>query len=330
VTDRLSGWKRAISALLKSEGVRIDTQIDQDMKAFYKDAAPLLVDVEAGRTPLRTAIEEMDELRDRLTSEFSELYEPYLRALGQLSVGVDLEGAFAYAGARESTLERRLEQIQGLAQIGISVEILSHELGTLDRRLATSLSDLAKSAPPTLALGEAQRAGSELVERLRFLSRIQVSGGDERQTLSGEDIVVYLKKFFGPAIDERGVDLSATPAFRSARFMEFPSRVFPVFINIVNNSLYWLAGRPVKEILLDAIDGKLLIGDTGPGVDKDDQGNLFELFFTRRIRGRGVGLYLCRQTLAAGGHRIEYVPEGPLSRLPGANFAITLRNGFDG
>ncbi|MBM7405092.1 MULTISPECIES: ATP-binding protein [Sphingomonas] len=330
VTDRLSGWKRAISALLKSESVRIDAQIDQDMKAFYKDAAPLLVDVEAGRTSLRTAIEEMDELRDRLTSEFSEVYEPYLRALGQLSVGVDLEGAFAYAGARESTLERRLEQIQGLAQIGISVEILSHELGTLDRRLATSLSDLAKSAPPTPALGEAQRAGSELVERLRFLSRIQVSGGDERQTLSGEDIVVYLKKFFGPAIEERGIDLSATLAFRSARFMEFPSRIFPVFINIVNNSLYWLAGRPVKEILLDAVDGKLLIGDTGPGVDKDDQGNLFELFFTRRIRGRGVGLYLCRQTLAAGGHRIEYVPDGPLRRLPGANFAITLRNGFDG
>lgn len=329
VTDRLSGWKRAISALLKSETNRIDSLIDQDMKAFYKDASPLLLDVEAGRMPLRTAIDEMDELRDRLTTEFSEVYEPYLRALSQLSAGVDLEGAFAYAGAREVTLERRLEQIQGLAQIGISVEILSHELGALDRRLAASLSELAKSVPTNAALAEAQRAGSELVERLRFLSRIQVSGGDERQALSGEDIAAYLLKFFGPAFYERGIDFSATQSFRSAKFMEFPSRIFPVFINVVNNSLYWLAGRPVKEILLDAVDDKFLICDSGPGVDKDDVGNLFELFFTRRVRGRGVGLYLCKQTLAAGGHRIEYVTDGSLRRLPGANFAITLRNGFD-
>jgi signal transduction histidine kinase len=54
------------------------------------------------------------------------------------------------------------------------------------------------------------------------------------------------------------------------------------------------------------------------------------LFFTRRVRGRGVGLYLCRQTLAAGGHKIEYVSDVALKRLPGANFVITLRNGFDG
>lgn len=330
VIDRLTSWRRAITNLLKGETARIEAKIDQDLKAFYRSAAPLLTDIEEGRTSLRVAIEEMDNIRDQLTSEFSEVYDPYLRAINQLSEGVDLDGAFAYAGAREATLERRLEQIQGLAQIGISVEILSHELGTLDRRLSVSLSALSRTNPASPALTEAQRAGAELVERLRFLSQVQISGGDERQSISGSDIESYLDGFFGSMFEERGVSLIATDAFKAATFTEFPSRIFPVFINLVNNSLYWLSGRPEKTVVLDAIDGRLLIGDTGPGVDKDDQENLFELFFTRRVRGRGVGLYLCRQTLAAGGHKIEYVTEGPLMRQPGVNFAITLRNGLDG
>jgi signal transduction histidine kinase len=330
VTDRLTKWRRSINDLLKDEASRIDEQIDRDLKEFYKLAAPLLDEVEAGRVKLRAALSEMDEVRDRLTRQFSEVYDPYLRALAQLSEGVDLHGAFAYAGARESTLERRLEQIQGLAQIGISVEILSHELSTLDRRLASSLAILGASGEPSPALREAQRAGAELVERLRFLSQVQISGGDTRQRVSGQDVETYLRTFFDNILSERGITLETTAAFKVAAFQEFPSRIFPVFINLVNNSVYWLASRPEKRILLDAGEGVLKVADTGPGVDPDDQGNLFELFFTRRIRGRGVGLYLCRQTLAAGGHRIEYVTDTAAKILPGANFTITLRNGFDG
>lgn len=329
VTDRLTGWRRSITSLLKAESNRVEEQVSEDLKTFYKLASPLLSEVESGRMTLKAAIQEMDGLRDRLTLEYSELYEPYQRALTQLSQGIDLEGAFAYAGAREATLERRLEQIQSLAQIGISVEILSHELATLDRRLSNSLSALAQSAPPSRALTSAKEAGAELVERLRFLSQVQVSGGEDRRVLGGTDILDYLTSFFSSMLEDRSIALTATPAFLDARFEEFPSRIFPVFINLVNNSIYWVAGRPDKRIVLDAVDGVLLLGDSGPGVDQEDRENLFELFFTRRVRGRGVGLYLCRQTLAAGGHRIDYVPDGLLKRMPGANFAISLRNGFD-
>ncbi len=330
VSERLVRWRRGIEDILKGEAARLDAQIDQDLKEFYKIVAPLLQEVETGRMTLPAALNEMDDVRERLTRQFGELYDPYLRALTQLSQGVDLDSAFAYAGAREVTLERRLEQIQGLAQIGISVEILSHELSTLQRRLSASLSIVAKENEASDALTEAQAAGAELVERLRFLSQVQVAGGDARRAIRGTDIDSYLRKFFGHILEERGVSIEATKAFRNAAFQEFPSRIYPVFINLANNSLYWLAGRKEKIIRLDADDGVLKLGDTGPGVDRDDIANLFELFFTRRVRGRGVGLYLCRQTLAAGGHKIEYVTDPRNKIAPGVNFAITLRNGFDG
>ena len=105
--------------------------------------------------------------------------------------------------------------------------------------------------------------------------------------------------------------------------------MYPVFINLVNNSLYWLSGCAAREIRLSADAGRLTISDTGPGIDPADVDELFQLFFSRRVRGRGVGLYLCKQTLATGGHTIEYVTDEAMKILPGANFSIFLRGGFD-
>ena len=60
-------------------------------------------------------------------------------------------------------------------------------------------------------------------------------------------------------------------------------------------------------------------------MDPDDVDSLFELFFTRKMNGRGVGLYLCRVNLAAGGHTIAYGRDPGQRVLPGANFIIRLR-----
>ncbi|MGF6491667.1 ATP-binding protein [Pseudomonas frederiksbergensis] len=329
LSDQLARWRRGITDLLSLEQTRINNKIQDDQKEFYKAVSPLLFDIESGRSPLGSVLTEMDETREKLSIRFSDVYEPYQRSLQQLSNGIDLDGAFAYAGARSETLENRLEQIQSLAQVGISVEILSHELHVLDRRLQTSLDRLPESVKDTKEFAEANWARQELVERLRFLSQMQISGNDIRQKITGTSIEEYLLVFFGSIFLERSIELRVSTTFREAAFYEFPSRVFPVFINLINNSLYWLPNDGEKIIQLDVVDGDIVISDTGPGIDSEDIGNLFELFFTRRIRGRGVGLYLCRQTLASGGHSIRYSSEKPWKLLPGANFVITLRNGFD-
>jgi C4-dicarboxylate-specific signal transduction histidine kinase len=67
-------------------------------------------------------------------------------------------------------------------------------------------------------------------------------------------------------------------------------------------------------------------------VDSEDILSLFSLFFTKKSRGgRGVGLYLSRANLAAGGHRIRYEPVTTHMPLKGANFVIAFRGAeFDG
>ncbi|WP_404938390.1 ATP-binding protein [Pseudomonas atacamensis] len=329
LSDQLGRWRKSIVDLLNSEQARITEQIQGNQKEFYKKVAPLLFDVEEKRTPLVTALAEMDEVRDELSTRFSDVYEPYHRSLKHLSSGIDLDSAFAYAGARSETLENRLEQIQSLAQVGISVEILSHELHALDRRLQSSLDRFPDEFKSTKEFAEANWARKELVERLRFLSQMQISGSDIRQKITGEEIEQYLRLFFKSVLEEKKIHFKVSEAFRRAAFYEFPSRMFPVFINLINNSIYWLPNDIDRLIQLDVEDSSIIVSDNGPGIDQDDVENLFELFFTRRIRGRGVGLYLCRQTLAAGGHTIQYVEQASQKKLSGANFLIKLRNGFD-
>lgn len=329
LADQLVRWRRSIIEMLSSEQARIAGDIQDDQKEFYKKSAPLLFEVEEGRVALTAALSEIDEVRAQLAERFSAKYESYKRSLEQLSRGIDLDGAFAYVGARTETLEGRLEKIQSLAQVGISVEILSHELHVLDRRLQSSLDRLPLDAKQTKEYAEANWARQELVERLRFLSQMQVSGNDVRQKITGREVDEYLRAFFSSSLVDLKVSLRVSDNFKSSAFYEYPSRIFPVFINLINNSLYWLPATGEKIIKIDVVEGSIVICDNGPGIDLDDVGNLFELFFTRRIRGRGVGLYLCRQTLAAGGHTIAYSHDKPWKLLPGACFVITLRNGFD-
>ncbi|MDA8870750.1 ATP-binding protein, partial [Rhizobiaceae bacterium] len=113
------------------------------------------------------------------------------------------------------------------------------------------------------------------------------------------------------------------------RMYERPARVFPVFVNLVNNSIYWVGTtfRDGRRILLDAARGDVIVADSGPGVAVEDVDDIFNLFFTRKQNsGRGVGLYLARTNLAAGGHTIRYKTEEDEPPMRGAAFYITFRD----
>lgn len=90
----------------------------------------------------------------------------------------------------------------------------------------------------------------------------------------------------------------------------------------MNNALYWVGQKNVRTILLDFRDEKIIVADSGPGVDEDDVEHLFQMFFTRRINGRGIGLYLCWENLSLAGYSIRYAESDDPHILEGANFII--------
>lgn len=321
---RIRGWTSSAESLLRSEAERIASLRETRNKAYHALVFPLVDEVEQGRISLRDALQRMERERDLQDVQNADLFEPYLSALQSIKENIDLAGLVEFSQDQVEELRDEVDRLHGLAQLGITVEIISHEIEGLEQTVSAGLDDLPDSVKTLEAFSAVKHSHEALVDRLRFLSPLKLSGPKDRLNLTGEGILGYLRKFFRSSLDRQGIRLEASPAFLRFSVFEQPARIYPVFVNLVNNAAYWVSfsKQESKEILLDAVDGKVVVADNGPGVDEDDRKSLFRLFFTRKIRGgRGVGLYLCRANLAAGGHVIKYADE-PVTHLPGANFVI--------
>jgi signal transduction histidine kinase len=297
---------------------------DEDRGAYYRICRPLL-DEDIGPANLVRTLNLLDVHRHDLEEEFAHRYEPLLRALEQLMEGIDLDSALAVVEDDRANLEDRIRDLNAVAQIGITVEIVGHELESLDAEVRRNLMRLPEEVRRSSAFKLALEAHSALTERLRFLSPLKVAGYRARETITGAQIADYVSEFFTRAFQENRITFQATKAFRSLRITDLPSRIFPAFINLTNNAIYWVTHGVNRQIVLDLIDDKVIVADSGPGVDPDDVPRLFELFFTRRRAGRGVGLYLSMVNLSVAHHRIRYAAAGDPTILPGANFIIEFK-----
>jgi C4-dicarboxylate-specific signal transduction histidine kinase len=168
-------------------------------------------------------------------------------------------------------------------------------------------------------------AHSALTEKLRFLAPMKIAGYRNRETITGAEIAGYIEDFFKRRFKTEEVSFEATKTFKAISFSDLRSRIYPVFINLVNNSLYWLQFVKDRRIVFDFQNGKAVVSDSGQGVDIDDVGRLFQLFFTRRAKGRGLGLFLSRANLAVARHHIRYATGDDPRPLKGANFVIEFQ-----
>lgn len=327
---RLRSWAQEATTLLESEKTRISELQGERNKAYHAKMSPLIDEVELGKLSLRGASERLEREKEEQDSENAELFEPYIAALLSLKERIDLAGLTGFNQDQVDELREEVDRLHGLAQLGITVEIIGHEMEGLEHSISAGLKEFPNTVTQSSAFISVRDSCEALIERLRFLSPLKLSGQTTRMEITGRYIFEYVQRFFGIELKRNGVTLRATPAFNAFSVFEQPSRLLPVFINLVNNAGYWVhhSDWKPKEIVIDAINGKVVIADSGPGVDEDDFKNLFRLFFSRKLRGgRGVGLYLCRTNLAAGGHTIQCSVDSQWSDLPGAKFVIDFKGG---
>ena len=84
-------------------------------------------------------------------------------------------------------------------------------------------------------------------------------------------------------------------------------------MNLIDNSLFWLSDQPQsRRVILDEVDGAMVISDSGPGIQERDWESIFEFGFTRKPTGRGLGLYISREVFRRVGYTIDIHPGGPL------------------
>ena len=123
--------------------------------------------------------------------------------------------------------------------------------------------------------------------------------------IRGFEIHEFLNDLFRERFTRHHIEFVQTESFSKIKITGYPSSFYPVFVNLVDNAVYWLSQQHPSEerrIKLDAREGIFLVSDTGPGVEMRDRETIFEFGFTRKPGGRGMGLYISREVL----RRVEY------------------------
>jgi signal transduction histidine kinase len=101
--------------------------------------------------------------------------------------------------------------------------------------------------------------------------------------IMGADISKFLEDLFGRRFQRHKIELRPTRSFLKYKINGYPSSFYPVFVNLIDNAIFWLKDRPEPRIIrLDAQGDAMVVGDNGPGVPTRDREAIFELGFTRK------------------------------------------------
>ena len=334
VHRRIRGWSKTIKRLQEHEQQRIQDIVQQRYKLYQAEATPLLHRFETGQMSYGDTSKAMTMLKQRIDEENRDVFVSYIGALQSLRDSIDLEHLATFGMEEIGHLRTELDRLNSLAQLGIAVEILGHELESYDEIIGSGLRRLPEQIRDSAAAKDIELGYEGLTDQLRFLSPLRLAGPKVQRWITGSEIFAYLSDFFQLTLARNHISVSVTDSFQQCRVFDQRSRLYPVFINLLNNSIYWLSvsDQRDRQVVFDIVDSEVVVSDNGPGIAPVDVDSLFSLFFTRKIHGgRGVGLYLCRANLTAGGHKIRYEPSNADMPLPGANFLISFKGAeFDG
>ena len=229
-----------------------------------------------------------------------------------------LRGEIAERERMETRLEdarETLRQANRLATLGQVVAGVAHEIN----QPVAAIRSYAGNTATFLDRGELAPARRNLETITKLTERI---GGitDELRTFSRKGVgpvrpvrvaeavdgaVMLLRS----RLDHQGVPLFRPPMPGDPRVLGRQVRLEQVLVNLIQNALEALEGRPDPEIHLEATiqagEVRIVLRDNGPGIPPEIQKALFMPFSTSKAQGLGLGLVLCNDIVTEAGGRIE-------------------------
>lgn len=216
--------------------------------------------------------------------------------------------------------------VQDTAQLGIAVEIIDHEFNVLYSRINRLLTDLDKNNHfvQNNDYKMLEKTFRSLEDKYDLLSPLYRINGAITKDILCADLIPYIKNFFGKKLEEENINILATQSFLKHTISIKEPTLYTVIINIVNNAIYWLRNVEVKEIKFDYIEKskEILILNSGRKIEEHRLKKIFDLFYSNRPAGRGIGLYLAKQSLNENYYDIEATNLEEYNYLNGACFVI--------
>lgn len=310
--------KQAISQSItnvKDEIARVFSEFNRLNITEYPDGEIVIM-----RTQLEQKIEEVSEREGKFLTGIRNQLEAI-----RLDEGITQLDQLEALEQKVVTLEEAADADLQLTQMGMAIEVINHEFNSSIRAVRNRLRELKAWADLNEGL-EGVYSGirasfDHLDSYLTLFTPLHRRLYRTETEFDGADINKYLNDLFGERLKRHGVELKASKAFLKMTITGYPSSFYPVFVNLVDNAIFWLKNRTSeKTIYLDIVGEDILINDTGPGIPERDRTSIFELGFTRKPGGRGMGLHISRNVLQKVGYALSLDPG---IKETGATFRIS-------
>ncbi|WP_341702744.1 HAMP domain-containing sensor histidine kinase [Ferrovibrio sp.] len=232
--------------------------------------------------------------------------------------------------AMQQDLRQALTQQTHLAQLGIAVSKISHDLRNMlasaqlvSDRLAASDDPTVRQVAPRL-VGSIDRAIALCAQTLRYGKAEELEPAAQRFALrSFLDGVAA-----GLGLPEDGGSIrwiNAVPG--DLTVYADPDHLYRVLSNLTRNACHAMPAGGTLHVSAMAGGGRVVIevADSGSGLNETAKAHLFEAFRGSRNGGTGLGLAIARELVRAHGGELELARTGPL----GTTFRISLPDAAD-
>ena len=234
----------------------------------------------------------------------------------------------------EETLNEYEEPLLGAASIGLTYLIPTHELRRSVKESTKILKKLIKDG--SNCIESAQKViqhMNEIEQIVRGITRLsQKIDVDKKFKLKipVEQSISLMKK----KLERNNIRLSIEYR-KDIEVSSQPRSIILMLLNMIDNSVYWLLNKQKDsreiKLIVDELEKSyvILISDNGPGIDNPLE-LLIQPFFTTKIDGMGLGLFICNRTANSMGLKLELFEKNDIpGLLSGANIGILFPKRLD-
>jgi signal transduction histidine kinase len=227
--------------------------------------------------------------------------EQKLRLLGE-----QFRGAQEGASQLRSTMERRLAAINRLTG-GVAHEI-KNPLNSIALRLELLKSRVLPEVP------DAEEELSIIAQEITRLDRVVRTFLDFTRPVDLQStdldlgaLVQEVLTLMAPEAASRKVDIAWSPPQPPAAISGDADLLKQAVLNVCRNALESMpnGGKMTVEVARESSEWVLSVADTGPGIPEEEREKIFQLYYSTKPQGSGIGLAMTFRALQLHGGSIE-------------------------
>ncbi|MBP0904140.1 ATP-binding protein [Mariniflexile gromovii] len=322
IYDNFEILKSKVNSLIAEYNNRSESILDE-----FGVAKKTALDSIFSKNEIQKQSEGIKKKFEELKKTLNETLIPLVNHVNRMSFDIDeelLQGAYK---AEYDRMRNQWNQVQDTAQLGIAVEIIDHEFNVLYSRINRLFQKLDREN------GIAENSEYQLLEKTfrsledkyDLLSPLYRINSAISKDIRCSQIITYIKDFFDRKLTEEKINIVVSDSFENHIIRIKEPVLYTVIINIINNAVFWMKNAENKEIHFDYLKEKneILILNSGQKIEAHRLPKIFDLFYSNRPSGRGIGLYLAKESLNESGFKIYATNENSYNKLNGACFVIT-------